>query len=249
LAGLVQAWLALGDARADSPLPRIGAAPVASGHGWLAVTYEVSLSTRAVGAPWALALDGALAVHPRLTVGLSQSAAALGTVDRTGGLCLDSVTRTCPRRWRGALLDVRWRLRDGDRALTALARLGVSGLGPARPLVRLGARAAARHGRWWVVGQPELAISLGQQAAGNRSSFEAPVWLGRDLGLAGLWLRTGVRGELAGFGEKFEIPIGLGVAWSRGRLRAGLDAGWPQLLGPQNAFKQRQGAVWIAIER
>lgn len=228
---------------------KVGAAPVASGHAWVSATAELSLSTRAVGAPWSLALDGAVGLGPRLTIGLSQSAAALGTVDRSGGLCLDSAAHTCPQRWRGALVDVRWRLRDGAWTAAALARLGVAGVTPVLPLVRLGARVGGGRGRWWTVAQPEVAVSLGHRELGNRSTLEVPVWLGVDLGPAGLWLRTGARGELAGLGDKLEIPIGLGVAVARGRWRAGVDAGWPQLLGPQNSFKQRLAGVWLAWGR
>ncbi|HVV83159.1 MAG TPA: hypothetical protein VHE35_08765, partial [Kofleriaceae bacterium] len=103
--------------------------------------------------------------------------------------------------------------------------------------------------RFWAVAQPELAMSLGGRAQGNRDTVEAPVWLGLDAGAAAVWLRTGLRGDLAGLGEKLEIPIAAGVAVARGHWRAGVDAGWPQLLGPQNSFKQRQAAIWLAVER
>ena len=238
-----------GDAAASPGRDRVGAAPLAAGEAWVAVTYELSLSTRVEGAPWAVALDAAVALGPRLTVGLSQSAAALGTIDRSGGLCLDSAAHACPRSYRGGLVDVRWRLRDGRWAIAALARLGVAGLSPVLPLARLGLRGAGHRGRWWVVATPELAMSLGGRALGNRDTLEAPLWLGVDAGPASVWLRTGVRGELAGLDEKYEIAIGAGLALARGRWRAGLDAGFPQLLGPQNSFKQRQAAIWLALER
>ena len=228
---------------------RLGAAPLRAGEGWVGLTYELSLSTRLAGEPWALGLDGALALGPRLTVGVSQSAAALGTVDRGGGWCLDSGAHACPQRYRGGLVDLRWRVIDGDASLTALARAGVAGLAPVLPLARLGLRGQARRGRWWGVAQGELAMSLGRRALGNRDTLEAPVWLGLDAGPVSAWLRTGVRGELAGLGDKLEVPVGLGVMVARGHLRAGVDAGWPQLLGPQNSFKQRQAALWLAVER
>ncbi len=228
---------------------RIGAAPLAAGQGWLAATYELSLSTRVTGAPWGLALDGAIALSPRLTLGLDHSAAALGTVDRSGGLCLASAAHTCPDRYRGGLLDVRLRLGEGRATVTALARLGLVGLGPLRPRARLGLRVARDRGRWWAVVQPELAMSLGHRELGNRDTLEAPVWLGLDAGPVSAWLRTGVRGDLALFGEKWEVAVGAGLAVARGRWRAGLDLGWPQLLGPQNSFKQRQAGLWLAVER
>ena len=231
---------------------RVGAAPVLAGHGWVALVYELSLSTRVVGAPWGLALDGAIGVGPRLTIGVSESAAALGTIDRSGGRCLTSVAHDCPRSYRGGLLDVRWRLRDGPWAAAALARLGVSGVAPLRPLVRLGLRGAGQRGRWWGVAEPEIAISLGERAAGNRDTIELPIWLGVDgdvgPGLISAWLRTGVRGEIDELDEKYELALGAGAAIGRDWWRAGLDLGWPQLLGPQNSFKQRQASVWLALE-
>lgn len=236
---------------------RIGAAPLARGAGWLAVVYELSLSTRTAGEPWAAAVDGALALSPRLTVGLAHSAGGLGAVDRSGGWCLASAAHTCPRRYRGGAIDLRWRVIDGGpRAgrLTALARAGLLGVSPWLPFARLGLRADAGRGRGWAVAQLELTMSLGGRELGNRDALEAPVWLGGDLRAgAGArvsgWLRTGARGELPELGGKLEIPIAFGVAIDGGRWRAGVDAGWPQLLGPQNAWKQRQAALWLALER
>lgn len=228
---------------------RLGGAPLAAGEGYVTASYELSLSTRVVGAPWGLALDGAVALTPRLTLAVSQSAAALGTIDRSGGLCLVSGAHACPRRWRGGTVDVRWRVHDGRLAIAALARLGLAGVDPARPLARLGLRGAAHDGRWWLVASPELTMSLGQRALGNRDTLEAPLWLGVDAGPISGWLRTGARGDLAGFGDKLEVAIAAGIAIGHGRWRAGVDAGWPQLLGPQNSFKQRQAALWLAVER
>jgi hypothetical protein len=42
------------------------------------------------------------------------------------------------------------------------------------------------------------------------------------------------------------VPLVLGGGVALGRARAGIEAGFPRLLGPQNTGNVRHGALWLA---
>jgi hypothetical protein len=233
----------------------VGAPVLPDGRGDVAVVHELRLSSyyyvpSEVGEPWATGVDAAYAVTPRLTLGLGHSARERGTLDHGGGWCHEGARQRCAGAYAGALVDARWRAyragRDGRRVtLATLGRAGVAGLEPVQPFVRLGGSARAVRGRWWLVLEPEVQVALGHREAGNRDVLVAPLWIGFGGGRASAWLMTGARGQLVGLGEKYEIPFVVGGAVSMRGVRVGLEAGWPKLVGPQNTFNVRHGAVWI----
>ncbi len=229
-----------------APGDDVGAQALPRGRAWLALVDQRSLSIRTVGAPWSIAVDGAIGVTARLTVGVSHSAAALGRVRGGGGLCRESSAHGCPSLYAGGYVDARWRV-PGAASLVVLGRLGVDGVTPIKPVVRGGVVGRARRGRWWVVAQPEIAVSLGNRDDGNRDALSAPVWGGVELGPIATWFETGLRGQLVGFGDKVEIRAGLGVAAHWRRWTVGVSAGFPQLLGPQNSARLRVGSAWLAV--
>jgi hypothetical protein len=241
-------------ARADTPPASrwVGAAVVPERRVDVAVVHELRLSRfrywpDEIGIAWADGVDVAVGVSPRLTLGLSHSARARGTVDHGGGWCHELRGHPCDAAYAGALVDARWLVSaNRRRQLAALARAGVMGLAPARPVVRLGV--SSRHGRGplWGVVEPEVQIALGNRAYGSRDQLVAPLWLGVGRRRAAAWVMSGVRGELVGFREKLEIPFMLGAGVTYGRARIGVEAGWPQLAGPQNTGNIRHAALWIA---
>jgi hypothetical protein len=244
-------------ARARADASWVGAPVLPDGRAEVAVVHEFRLSSYfylpgEVGNAWSTGVDVAHAVSPRLTLGLAHSSRASGTLDHGGGWC-HGVAQRCAGAYAGALVDARWRAYRGRRVtLAGLARAGVIGLEPVQPVVRLGGSARAVRGRWWLVVEPEVQISLGHREAGNRDVLVAPVWLGVDAGgrgrgcvRAAAWMLTGARGQLVGLGEKVEIPFVVGGAVSVRDWRLGVEAGWPKLAGPQNTFNVRHGAVWL----
>jgi hypothetical protein len=243
----------MGVARADEPpASRWVGAPVLPAGGFdVNAVHELRLTRfkhlpDEVGDAWADGLDLAVAVSPRLTLGLGHSARARGTLDHGGGWCHDGRGQVCDRAYAGALVDARWLARRGQRgSVTALVRAGVIGLGPVRPVVRLGLSGRRWRGRWWGALEPEFQIAFGHREAGNRDQLVAPLWIGFGRRRAAGWLMTGVRGELVGFGEKFEIPFLLGGGFTYGRVRVGAEAGMPQLAGPQNTGNVRHAAIWL----
>jgi len=236
---------------ADADDRWVGAAVLPDGRGEVVVVHELRLSTYfylpdELGHAWATGVDVAFAVTPRLTLGLGHSSRALGTLDHGGGWCHEGAQQRCDGAYAGALVDARWRAYAGGRVtIAALARAGVIGLDPVQPVVRLGGSARSARGRWWLVAEPEVQVALGHREAGNRDVLVAPVWIGFGRGRAAAWVMTGARGQMVGLGEKLEIPFVLGGAVSVRGVRLGVEAGWPKLLGPQNTFNVRHGALWI----
>jgi hypothetical protein len=229
----------------------VGAAVLPERRVDVAVVHEFRLSRfqywpDEVGDPWADGVDVAVGVTPRLTLGLSHSARSRGTVDHGGGWCHESPKQWCDAAYAGALVDARWRVLGTERhQLGVLARAGVADFGPVRPVVRLGISERRVRGRVWGVVEPEFQIAFGNREDGNRDQLVLPVWIGVGRRRAAAWVMAGVRGELVGFGEKYELPLMLGGAVTYRSVRIGGEAGFPQLAGPQNTANVRHGAVWI----
>ena len=226
----------------------VGTAALARGGVRVALVDQRSLSRRTVGAPWSYALDAAVGVTGRLTVGVSHSAPALGRVRGGGGLCRVSSAHECPSLYAGGYLDVRWRV-PGAAAVALIGRVGLDGVTPVKPVVRGGVRVHIGRGRWWSIAQPEVATAWGHREAGNRDALFAPVWSGVDLGPVAAWLETGLRGQLVGFTDKVEVRAGLGVAARWRAWTVGASAGLPAALGPQNTGAIRHASIWIAFAR
>lgn len=229
----------------------VGAPVLPDGHGEVFVVHELRLSSyfylpSEVGDAWATGVDVAYAVTPRLTLGLGHSARERGTLDHGGGWCHDGARQRCAAAYAGSLVDARWRAyRDRRVTIATLARVGLAGIEPVQPFVRLGGSARAARGRWWLVLEPEIQVALGHREAGNRDTLVAPLWIGFGRQRVAAWVMTGMRGQMVGLGEKFEIPFVLGGAVTMRGVRVGLEAGWPKLAGPQNTFNVRHGAVWL----
>lgn len=214
----------------------------------IAAVDQRSLSPASPGAPWSLAIDAVVGVTRRLSLGLSHSALALGRARGGGGWCRTSDAHGCAASYAGGYLDARWAA-PGLTALDLLARLGVDGVAPWKPVARLGATVRRRAGRWWWGAQAEVAIALGNRARGNGDAVLAPLWGGRDLGRFAVWMQTGLRGPVDDFDEAFEIPVLLGASIRVGAVVVGARAGFAQLLGPQNSANLRAGELWLAWTR
>ncbi|MBL8625918.1 MAG: hypothetical protein JNK64_31680 [Myxococcales bacterium] len=214
----------------------------------IAAVEQRSLAPASPGAPWSLAIDAVVGVTSRLSLGLSHSALALGRARGGGGWCRQSDAHVCAASYAGGYLDARWAA-PGLPGIDLLARLGVDGVAPWKPVVRLGAAVGRRAGRWWWGGQAEVAIALGNRARGNGDAVVAPLWGGRELGRVAVWMQSGLRGPIDDFDEAFEIPVLIGASTHVGAAVVGARAGFAQLLGPQNSANLRAGEVWLAWTR
>ncbi len=197
--------------------------------------------------PVSLAPDIHCGVHPRFTLGLTHSARSLSLVDSGDGLCLRGSGAGCPHTYDGTALDALALVRGGTAAVAARARLAASSYDPFKPSVRAGALVRLAAGRASLLLDPHIQIGLANRDRGNRDQLNLPARGQLQLGSrAILALQTGIRGELATFGDAFAVPIGVGVeispssAWD-----IGFEAAFPRLLGPQNTFKQRHLALYF----
>ena len=218
----------------------------------VALVGEANLTKRESLHPVSLAPDAACGVSDRLTVGLVTSARSLSRVDSGDGLCLGGTegdpVHDCQRPVDNAAVDGLYLLRGGDLAVAARARLVFASFGPVKPSVRLGALVRLRRGRAALVLDPAVGIGLGNRDRGNRDTVALPVVGQLQLGPRVLVeLETGVRGELAVFGDAYQVPVGAALqvspsaAWD-----VGLELGWPELLGPRNTFKERHLSLWLS---
>ncbi|MBK9033212.1 MAG: hypothetical protein IPL61_18395 [Myxococcales bacterium] len=241
--------VALGAASAAaSPGASVGATRPAPGHVTVTLVDQRSLMRGVVGEPVTLALDGVVGLTPDLAIGVSHSAAAQGLMRGGGGLCRDSAAHVCDALYAGGYVDVRWRV-PGTAAVTGLTRLGLDGVSPWKPVARLGVIARGQRGRAWWAAQPEVAVGLANRGNGNRDALLVPAWAGLTLRSVEVWLETGLRGEIDGFSEAFEIRLGLGGAYRWRALTVGATVGFPQLLGPQNTANIRVGSLWLSWSR
>lgn len=210
---------------------------------------EANLSPIDVWQPVSLAPDLACGTALGLTVGVTHSSRALSLVDSGGGLCLTGEEGNCPRPYDGGAIDLRQRMPGGHAVRVALrARLVAKSLEPFKPSARLGAlvRIGGGGGRLSLLADPHLSLGLAAEDLGNRDFVALPLTGQLQIGRVALELITGVRGELAGFEEKFAIPIAFGIlATPIADLDIGVEAGWNKLLGPQNTFKQRHAALLV----
>jgi hypothetical protein len=199
--------------------------------------------------PISLAPDLHCGVHPRLTLGVTHSARSLSRVDSGGGLCLRGEEAGCPRVYDGTAVDALAPVPGGAAAVAARARLVASSYDPLKPSLRAGALVRLRRGPAAAVLDPHIVIGLAHRDRGNRDQLNLPLVGQLQLGArAAVTFRTGVRGELATFGDAFAVPVGAGVqvspspAWD-----IGLEAAFAKLLGPQNTFKERHLAVFVTF--
>lgn len=216
----------------------------------VALVGEANLTKRVSFHPVSLAPDAACGLSDRLTVGLVTSARSLSLIDSGEGLCLGGTdgdpVHDCRRLVDNAAAGVLYLLRGGDAAVAARARLVMASFGPVKPSVQVGAQVRLRRGRTALVLDPALGVGLANRDRGNRDTLALPITGQLQLGPHVLAeLLTGVRGELAVFGDAYQVPVGAAVqvsptaAWD-----VGLEIGWPELLGPRNTFKQRHLSLW-----
>jgi hypothetical protein len=209
-------------------------------------TVELELGTRIAFEPVSLAPDAWWGATDRLTIGVVTSAHALSRVEAGSGLCLTGSAHGCPRLYDNLALDGRWSLRRGRLAVAARARLAARSFDPWKPSLRPGVRVRWRRGPLALEADPHLQLGLANRDRGNRDQLSLPLWVRFQLGCrAAGWVHTGVRGEVAGFSEKYEIPLAVGAAVRVGPVDVGAEVGFPALLGPQNVVGGRSAYLYV----
>ncbi|MCE9577315.1 MAG: hypothetical protein K8W52_29470 [Deltaproteobacteria bacterium] len=218
------------------------------------VAVETNLAPRRVGKALSIAPDVLVGVTPRLTLGIVHSARALGLVATGDGLCLGGIYRGCNDAYKNLALDARWSIRAGRAgraggfALAAHGRALVRRFDPLLPSVRVGALARWRRGAFEVASDPYLQLGLWHRDRGNRAVIGVPLWLAvAPTCRWALYLHTGVRGEVAVFGDAWAVPIAVGTRVAvTPRVDVSAEGGFERLGGPLNTGNLR--SAWIAVD-
>ncbi len=230
------------------------------------LSLEIDLAQRHPGAPISLAPDAWLGLTDRWTVGVIHSSQSVDRIEAGASLCIrqsEGLDRelpgSCERPYRGGGVEARWSWRAGapTRASSAgfrdslsiapRVRLLVRDVDPGKPATTLGALVRWTRGRFAITSDPYLQLGLANRDRGNRAAFVLPVWFAvQPTCRWQLALHTGVNGDLAVWRDGWHVPIAFAViVRPTAQLDVGVEAGFPQLLGPQNDYKQRALIVTV----
>ena len=211
------------------------------------IAVETGLSTNLEGEPTSIAPDLWYGATDRLTVGVVHSADALSLVGAGDGICLGGAAHGCEQAYANLGLDARWSLARGEWSAAARVRVVTRRWTPWAPSVRIGALARWQRGRVAITSDPQLQIGLYDTDLGNRNAIHVPLWIAvQPASRAEVYLRTGVEGDIAVFGDAWGIPatIGARVAITC-RVDLAAEGGLVRIGGPLGDAKQR--VAWIAI--
>ncbi len=233
-------------ARADVPLI---ARPIVLDQGAVEgrLTLETNLYTYSQWKPTSLAPDVWYGVTPDLTVGVVSSADALSQVGPGDGVCFGGFAHGCEQAYSNLGVDARWAIARGALSLAARVRLVTRRWSPWLPSVRVGALARWQRGRFAITSDPQLQVGLDNTDLGNRAQANVPLWLAvAPTCRSEIYLRTGVYGELAVFGDVWSVPalVGAKVAVST-HIDVAAEIGFERLAGPLDEGKLRM--AWLAV--
>ncbi len=220
-------------------------------HVRASLTLEYSLGKRHVGEPLVLAPDAWVGATERLTVGIIHSSPS---VDRIGGrasFCVRESALTCDAPYQGSGVDLRYRLSDAPLAIAPRVRFLIRDLDPFKPAVTLGTLVRWSRGRFSVTTDPFLRFGLANTDQGNRAAFSLPIWLGVQPTCRWLVeLHTGADGDLAVIRDGWHMPLSLVVtARATAQVDVIVEAGFPQLYGPQTNIDERAVMITAAYSR
>jgi hypothetical protein len=242
----IAVMLASTAARADVPLI---ARPIALDRGAIdgRLTLETNLYAYSQWKPTSLAPDVWYGVTPDLTVGVVSSADALSQVGTGDGVCFGGIAHGCEQAYSNLGVDARWAIARGEWSVAARVRLVTRRWSPWLPSARLGALARWQRGRFAITGDPQLQLGLDHTDQGNRAQVNVPLWLAvAPTCRSEVYLRTGVYGELAVFGDVWSVPA---LAGARVAVTTHIDVaaeiGFQRLAGPLDEGKLR--VAWLSV--
>jgi hypothetical protein len=200
------------------------------------LTLAINLQQRSIAEPTALSPDAWWGVLPRLTLGLIHSDASLDQIATSGSLCIRPSTSTCPHRYKGSGVDVRYSAIEGQFALAPRVRAVIRDTDPFKPALTLGALVRWAHGRFAITGDPYLRLPLANAPLGNRFAIDLPVWFAVQP--ASGWmiaLRSGFESDLVVLRDGSHLAFAVDVAArATDHIDLGVEGGWASLLGPQH---------------
>lgn len=199
-------------------------------------TFIVDLSSGSVGDPLLLAPDIYYGVSKKLTVG----------IDHEQGICVSGAA--CDT-YNDARLDALYSLVYTDRIhLAARGGARVADFDPATAGVEIGLAARLGFANLAVVLEPRLYVGLLERET-YAEQVDVPLQVQYQLNESNaLFLRSGVRGPLDGFGDAVQVPVGLGALFVvTRRFDVGLEILFPNLAGKGATADARALIVRVAL--
>lgn len=215
----------------------------------LRLSLELNLESDLVGRPTSLAPDVWWGVLPRWSIGVVHSDLSLGDAATTASFCVrETNVPPCDRHYRGSGLDVLYRALDGPLAISPRLRALLRDIDPWKPALAFGATVRWLHDRFSITVDPSLRVPLANGARGNRVAIDLPAWFAVEPAPGWqLALFTGYEADVVVLRDDGRIPVVLeAAARIAPAVGLGVEAGWPQLFGPQH--DARHGSLMITTD-
>jgi hypothetical protein len=188
------------------------------------ILLHVNASKGLFGKPVTLAPDLFYAVTDTLSVGLLHNL-PMGILTRPGslplgggpGLCLTGTTGGCPKVYDNLGLDLLYGLAFGDVHFSLHGSFYVLKFSdPTLLMLTLGAAAKFHFNRDVALFlDPQFGIALDHRSDLNKDQLFLPMELQFQLvRTTALDVLTGVTGRLSGFGDSYQIPLGLALVYN-----------------------------------
>jgi len=229
-----------------SPSPSVAPAPrlsltLPAGKLNVTLTLELDASEDKVAEPISIAPDLGYGVTDDLTLAVVHSKFALTGFRAVagGGICLSGSGAGCATAYNNVGTEAAYSLARGQVAFAAVGGLHVVDLDNSLFVAKLGGRARFSTGKVALNSLPSVLIALDKRtdAMGtrlNKDILYVPVQLTyRITRPLLLGLGTGIKGPISGFGDAWQVPIGvtavyaidpslaIGASWTFGQLLGG----------------------------
>jgi hypothetical protein len=235
--------------------PMSGPPPLVLGKSKILIagsTFNLNLSSDAVGKPISLAPSVHYGVNEKLTVGLTHDTGSTPWTPRIPifftsitvgpvtavvaggrGICLTGEENGCGKAYNSPGIDALYSIKSEKFSLAAHGGLDFITFDPFAMSLRIGALGRYMvNDKIAVVFDPRIAIGLTEREV-NGDGLDIPVWAWYMVNeKLGAYLHLGIAGPFDGFGDGFSIPLGLGANYKvNEKLSVGGDFHFLNLLG------------------
>jgi hypothetical protein len=214
------------------------------------VLLHMNLSSDQVGKPVSLAPDLYYSVTDKFQLGLLHNG-PMGFQTRPGaGICFTGEENGCPKVYDNLGLDAMYGLLYGKAHLSAHATFYINSFDPSQLAIALGAVGKLHFtDAVALFFDPQVSIALNKRDAGNEDVFWLPIELqGQVSAPLAVKLLTGIYGPFDGFGDAFQVPVGVGAVYNINPMfDVGLRFSFDNLLGKVAEGVGRADARSIAL--
>ena len=231
-------------------------------------TVNVNMSAGAVGKPISIAPSVWYGISDKLSVGLTHDGGTTGlsprpgvrvtTVDILGtietevagaGICVTGKDGNCSKPYDNVGADVLIGIASGKLGAAAHVGVDILSIDEMTIAARLGLLGrVALAGKIALVFDPRVQIAVTDRDF-TGDNVDVPLWVWFDPSpTLGLYLHTGIAGPFDGFGDSFNVPIGVGASIRAGaKLTLGADFHFANLLGKGSSADGRVLGVRLAV--